>query len=123
MERVIHLTAQGTRHCFNIGRQHKSNNVILTVDLVSGMAYQACYDKECVHHVTKTDGGAPAGPLGGTLKAMEGLDLTPANCLPDHMQLHLFEYQQNALKGLAPALAHVQDGLPMTLNWPPMLVD
>ena len=48
-ECLIHLVAEGTRYCFTRGRQHKSHSVMLTVDLVAGVAWQRCYDAEdCV---------------------------------------------------------------------------
>ena len=35
------------RWCENIGRHHKSNNIVIVVDLVSGVYYQKCYDPDC----------------------------------------------------------------------------
>ena len=35
LERLLHLTATGTRFCFAKGRQHKGQHVMLTVDLVA----------------------------------------------------------------------------------------
>ncbi|KAK3590349.1 hypothetical protein CHS0354_034900 [Potamilus streckersoni] len=35
------------RYCENIGRQHKSNNIMYVVDLQNGMYYQKCHDPDC----------------------------------------------------------------------------
>ncbi|KAG5181603.1 hypothetical protein JKP88DRAFT_320964 [Tribonema minus] len=37
----------GNRYCQNIGRQHKSNNIMLIVDLRKGCFWQKCHDPEC----------------------------------------------------------------------------
>ncbi|XP_025099727.1 DNA-directed primase/polymerase protein-like [Pomacea canaliculata] len=37
----------GYRFCYNIQRQHKSNNIRLVVDLKRGVWYQKCYDPDC----------------------------------------------------------------------------
>ncbi|XP_065920720.1 DNA-directed primase/polymerase protein-like isoform X2 [Dysidea avara] len=35
------------RWCENIGRQHKSNNIMIIADLLRGVYYQKCYDPDC----------------------------------------------------------------------------
>ncbi|XP_052768226.1 DNA-directed primase/polymerase protein-like [Mya arenaria] len=35
------------RYCHNIGRHHKSNNVMLIADLQRGVFYQKCHDPDC----------------------------------------------------------------------------
>ncbi|KAL5018000.1 hypothetical protein ScPMuIL_003722 [Solemya velum] len=35
------------RYCHNIGRQHKSNNIMLIADLCRGVYYQKCHDSDC----------------------------------------------------------------------------
>ena len=35
------------RYCENIGRAHKSNNIIWNVDLACKTYWQTCYDTEC----------------------------------------------------------------------------
>ncbi|RZF43232.1 hypothetical protein LSTR_LSTR009036 [Laodelphax striatellus] len=37
----------GNRFCGNVGRQHKSNNIKLIVDLSNACYYQKCYDPDC----------------------------------------------------------------------------
>ena len=37
----------GNRFCENIGRQHKSNGIILEVDLLLSTLYQSCWDPDC----------------------------------------------------------------------------
>ncbi|KAM4707444.1 DNA-directed primase/polymerase protein [Discoglossus pictus] len=43
------------RWCENIGRSHKSNNVMLLVDLKREVWYQKCYDPVCRAHNFKSD--------------------------------------------------------------------
>ena len=35
-ERLLHLSASGTRHCFCVGREHRSQHVMVSVDLLTG---------------------------------------------------------------------------------------
>ncbi|XP_060552472.1 DNA-directed primase/polymerase protein-like [Ruditapes philippinarum] len=35
------------RYCHNIGRHHRSNNIMLIVDLHAGVWYQKCHDPDC----------------------------------------------------------------------------
>lgn len=37
----------GYRYCGNIGREHRSNNICLIVDLNRLLVYQTCYDPDC----------------------------------------------------------------------------
>lgn len=37
----------GTRYCANIGREHRSNNIMLVASLQSRCFYQKCYDPDC----------------------------------------------------------------------------
>jgi hypothetical protein len=37
------------RYCENIGREHKSNNVMFVVDLKQRFFYQKCFDPDCRH--------------------------------------------------------------------------
>ena len=37
---LLHLTARGTKFCFARGRQHRSQNVILTIDLLQGKVWR-----------------------------------------------------------------------------------
>jgi hypothetical protein len=37
----------GSRYCENIGRQHKSNHIIMIVDLHHNIFYQKCMDPDC----------------------------------------------------------------------------
>ena len=46
-EKVIQYCMKGDRFCENIGRQHKSNNIIWNCDLLSKMYWQSCFDPEC----------------------------------------------------------------------------
>lgn len=46
---VTHITFHmcKNRFCFNVGRQHKSNNVNWLADLVLGVCVQSCTDEAC----------------------------------------------------------------------------
>ncbi|GBF87730.1 hypothetical protein Rsub_00441 [Raphidocelis subcapitata] len=41
------LCIKGNRWCGNVGRQHRSNGVYYSVDLIGGTWHQRCYDPEC----------------------------------------------------------------------------
>ena len=45
--RCITYHMKGNRHCERIGRPHRSNNVMWTVDFGSMRCYQTCYDPDC----------------------------------------------------------------------------
>jgi len=82
LERLLHLTATGTRFCFAKGRQHKGQHVMLTVDLVAQVAYQRCWDNtDCVVH----------GPRGIHLKSKHPLGRPPIDVLPTWAELQRFE--------------------------------
>ena len=78
VERLLHLVGSHG-HCHHIGRAHTSHNVMVTVDLVSGEAYQRCWDPTCI---IKLDGG-------GYMKARHALGCVPACCLPTPQALAL----------------------------------
>mmetsp|Transcript_34130 Transcript_34130/g.81203 ORF Transcript_34130/g.81203 Transcript_34130/m.81203 type:complete len:91 (-) Transcript_34130:28-300(-) len=46
-ERLLHLTARGGR-CAHVGRAHRANNSMLTIDVMDGLAWQRCFDHKCV---------------------------------------------------------------------------
>ena len=80
IERLLHVV--GSRgHCHHVGRTHASHNVMVTVDLMSGEAFQRCWDSRCI---IKLDGG-------GYLKAKHVLGGVPACCLPALLALGSFE--------------------------------
>ena len=82
IERLLHLTATGTRFCFAKGRQHKGQHVMLTVDLIAQVAYQRCWDNaDCVVH----------GPRGVRLKSKHPLGRPPIDVLPTWAELQRFE--------------------------------
>ena len=83
-ERLLHLTAHGTRYCFARGRQHASQHVMLSLDLIAGIAYQRCWDAvDCVEVVR---GGV-------TLKCKHRLGRPPVAALPTLADLDAFEAQ------------------------------
>jgi len=46
-EALLHLTGVGGR-CAHIGRQHASENIMLSIDLNNAIAWQRCWDAKCV---------------------------------------------------------------------------
>lgn len=46
-ENVSYTIKGGYKYCANIGRHHKSNNVILIADLRARTMYQKCFDPDC----------------------------------------------------------------------------
>ena len=34
-------------HCYNIGREHRSHGIILSIDFLNGSVYQRCWDNSC----------------------------------------------------------------------------
>jgi len=46
-ETVMYAIKGGYKYCANIGRHHKSNNVILIADLCARSMYQKCFDPDC----------------------------------------------------------------------------
>ena len=83
-ERLLHLAASGTRFCFAKGRQHKSQNVMLTVDLAGRagpLAYQRCWDNtDCIEH-----------RAGCSVKSKHALGRPPADMMPSWDELQRFE--------------------------------
>lgn len=46
----IRYQIHGNRYCSNIKRQHKSNGIILEIDIVNAQLYQSCWDPDCRHY-------------------------------------------------------------------------
>lgn len=46
-ETVIYAIKGGYKYCANIGRHHKSNNVLLVAETKEGRMYQRCFDPDC----------------------------------------------------------------------------
>ena len=44
---LVYDLAGGYKFCENIGRNHKSNNVRIAVDINSGQYFQSCHDPDC----------------------------------------------------------------------------
>ena len=85
-ECYLHLTASGTRYCFARGRQHRSQLVMLTVDLLGGAAWQRCWDNvDCIAHVTAPNGQPRQ------LKLKHPLRPPPRETMPNEQQLGAFE--------------------------------
>lgn len=54
-ELLLHLTANGTRYCFARGRQHRSQRVMISFDLLQRHAWQRCWDPDCEALVSTAD--------------------------------------------------------------------
>ncbi|GET91741.1 hypothetical protein, conserved [Leishmania tarentolae] len=48
--RFLTFSVRGTRYCQNIGREHKSNNVYLVVDMERRTYVQKCFDPDCASY-------------------------------------------------------------------------
>ncbi|KAG5494965.1 hypothetical protein JKF63_02017 [Porcisia hertigi] len=48
--RFLSFSVRGTRYCQNVGREHKSNNIYLVVDVVRLTFVQKCFDPECASY-------------------------------------------------------------------------
>jgi hypothetical protein len=44
---LLVYSVANNRYCENIGREHKSNHIMLCVDLQHGVIFQKCHDPEC----------------------------------------------------------------------------
>ena len=44
---TVSFVIRGTRYCHNVGREHKSNGILVCVQLDSCAAYQRCFDPDC----------------------------------------------------------------------------
>ena len=47
LPRTISFNMKGNRWCENLGRAHKSNNIIWNVHLIDRVCWQCCHDPEC----------------------------------------------------------------------------
>ncbi|XP_023216366.1 DNA-directed primase/polymerase protein-like [Centruroides sculpturatus] len=53
---ILEYSTCNYRYCKNIGREHKSNNVIIVVSLKKRVYFQKCYDPECRQSNYKSKG-------------------------------------------------------------------
>lgn len=101
-ERLLHLTARGTRYCFSRGRQHQGQNVMISVDLLQGRAWQRCWDNtDCVVRVADHMGKE------SLIKAKQAISRPSASLLPTFAELQEFE-REHSNKGL---VCKRQDGV------------
>lgn len=47
LPQTVCFNMKDNRYCYNVGRAHKSNNIIWNVDLLDRVCYQSCHDPEC----------------------------------------------------------------------------
>lgn len=85
-ETILHLTANGTRWCFHRQRQHRSNKVMLSIDISKCRAWQRCWDKDCVVMCCAASG------VQCPLKAHYEERPPPAYSLPSKQQVDNFEH-------------------------------
>ena len=73
-ERLLHLVGSGGC-CAHVGRRHRLENIMVSIDLLNGLAWQRCFDKQCRVEVRR-------GRLCGHRKARAFLGSVPAGLLP-----------------------------------------
>ncbi|KAG5494181.1 hypothetical protein GH5_02171 [Leishmania sp. Ghana 2012 LV757] len=49
-DRYLSFTVRGTRYCQNVGREHRSNNVYVVVDVAQMTFVQKCFDPDCASY-------------------------------------------------------------------------
>jgi len=47
LPQTVCFNMKDNRYCDNVGRAHKSNNIIWNIDLLDRVCYQSCHDPEC----------------------------------------------------------------------------
>jgi hypothetical protein len=83
-EAYVHFTISRcfSSHCNFVGRAHKQNNIMVSIDLVSKVAYQRCWDVQC------------RDPERGNRKARQTLSTPPpGGALPSKGELAQFELE------------------------------
>ena len=71
-EALLHITGDANGVCAHIGREHTSWHVMVTVDILNGLAWQRCWDHRCVRVVAAD---------GAYVKAKHALGAVPEECL------------------------------------------
>jgi hypothetical protein len=80
-EALLHITGSARGVCAHIERAHTSWKTMVTVDILNGIAWQRCWDQQCVRVVSER----------AYVKARHTLGAVPEDCLPgqDLMELSL----------------------------------
>lgn len=79
-EALLHITGDANGVCAHIGREHTSWHVMVTVDILNGLAWQRCWDHRCVRVVAAD---------GAYVKAKHALGAVPEECLPSRSLVEL----------------------------------
>jgi len=80
-QRIVYQIAGSNRYCHNIGRHHKSNNVIYVADLGGGYFFQKCLDPDC----RQLDYRSPAEPIPASINPIAQEATVPhAPASPDY---------------------------------------
>ena len=108
-ELLLHLTARGTRYCFERGRQHASQNVMLSVDLIAARAWQRCWDHDCAVSDCAVQLEAADGSR-RVLKAKHALEAPPRQAVPSLASLFEFEARSGRPPVDAEEDGHGEDG-------------
>lgn len=74
----------GNRHCYNVGREHKSNHTMMVADIARGVCYQRCHDPDC----RAKDYSGPRTPL-------------PSAAVYPHLPADLTDLPLHVLRSLA----------------------
>ena len=98
--RVASLQVDGNRWCDRIGRQHKSNGIILIVDSGKGCFYQKCFDPDCrAARATSNEFPLPA-------RLVCSLSQAAAHAACDHRSVRSASVESHAM---TPAVGHVEE--------------
>lgn len=65
-EQLLHITGEGGQ-CHHINRRHAQQNIMLSIDLQNGVAYQRCWDRGCIVFEKSGRGYTSAKHLIGTV--------------------------------------------------------
>jgi len=87
-EALLHLMPKGTRFCYHIGREHRSQNTMLTISLIKERAWQRCWDADCV---------VPSNVPAMNLKAKHSCSSPPPSLVPSLLDLIRFERSRRLL--------------------------
>jgi hypothetical protein len=79
-EALLHITGDANGVCAHIGREHTSWHVMVSVDILNGLAWQRCWDHRCVRVVAAD---------GAYVKAKHALGAVPVECLPSRSLVEL----------------------------------
>ena len=106
-EALLHITGSARGVCAHIERAHTSWNTMVTIDILNGIAWQRCWDQECVRVVSErayvkarhTLGAVPEGGL-PTKPGSHGTQpvIITSLTIENHYDVEYYVYELSALK-------------------------